>query len=96
VNALKASPGSSSAVFCYPKTGEPIPDFKREWERASTAVKMPDFHVHDLRRRSVRDLIRTGTHECLAMDISSQGTKTRSVFDRYNITDMKDRMAASS
>jgi integrase len=64
-------------VFCYPKTGEPIPDFKRERERASTAVKMPDFHVHDLRRRSVRDLIRTGTHECLAMDISGHKNEIR-------------------
>ena len=80
-------------------------NLRKAWQRACVAAglgtltevkdKDPVYSgliVHDLRRSAIRNLIRAGVHERVAMAIS--GHRTRSVFDRYNIVDTEDVVSA--
>ena len=76
----------------FHRDGERIHDFRKAWGSATRAAGCEGRVFHALRRSAVRNMIRGGTHERIAMEIS--GHKTRSIFDRCNIVDRKDQEAA--
>lgn len=79
----------------FHRNGSPIGSFTKAWRAATIeldykrqAKKQEPLLVHDLRRSRIRNLIRAGVSQTVAMKIS--GHKTASVFRRYNITSQDD------
>jgi len=88
--------------YVFHRNGRPIHDYHEAWHRACrrAAVRtrgaleevvrpqLLDRVPHDFRRTAVRNLVRAGVPEHIAMKLT--GHKTRDIFDRYDIVSERD------
>jgi integrase len=73
----------------FHRNSKTLGDFRKAWSRARAAAGYETTWIHDFRRSSARNLVRTpGVSIHTAMQITGHGTPA--MFKRYDIQDMAD------
>jgi integrase len=77
----------------FHRAGKPVRSFRIAFRTACRLAGCPGRVPHDFRRTAVRNLVRAGIPERVAMQMTRH--KTRSVFERYNIVSPGDLREAA-
>jgi integrase len=83
---VKTFTGVSMAGTIFHRDGLPIGELRKSWATACRSAGCPGKLFHDLRRSGVRNLMRAGVPQNIAMKISGHRTDST----RYDICDEED------